>query len=83
MKTENCEFCDGLVESSVQRVPFHFKKETIYVDHVPVRVCTNCGEIYFEAGVYKNLEKIAKSKKRIRAHVTFPLADYRADLAKA
>jgi hypothetical protein len=55
----------------------------MYVDHVPVRVCSNCGELYFEAGVYKKLEQIAQSKERIRAQVTFPLADYRADLAKA
>ncbi len=83
MKLEKCEFCDGSVERSVRRIPFHYKRETIYVDHVPVRVCSNCGEVYFEAEVYKKLEQIAKSKHRIQAQVTFPLADYRTELAKA
>lgn len=82
MNTEKCEFCDGVIGLSVRRIPFHYKKETMYVDHVPVRVCSDCGAVYFEAEVYKKLEQIAKSKERIRTHITFPLADYRADPAK-
>ena len=33
MSKENCEFCDGEVEGAVRRVPFHYRKELIYVDH--------------------------------------------------
>ena len=78
MKKEICEFCDGAVEESVRRVPFHYRKELIYVDNVPVKVCRKCGELYFEAAVYKQLEKIAEGRKQIKAKITFPLADYRA-----
>jgi len=65
------------VEQAVKRVPFRYKKDTIYVDKVPVRVCCRCGEIYYEAEVYKKLEKIAANRKQIKSKVTFPLADYR------
>ncbi|MFY9608785.1 MAG: YgiT-type zinc finger protein [Blastocatellia bacterium] len=77
MKHEECEYCDGVVEQAVRRVPFRYKKETIYVDNVPVRLCRRCGEIYYEAAVYKKLEKIAANRKQIKSKVTFPLADYR------
>jgi YgiT-type zinc finger domain-containing protein len=81
MNKEICEFCDGLVEEAVSRVPFHYRKEMIYVDNVPVRACNKCGEIYFEASVYKQLEKIAEARNTISTRITFPLADYRNALA--
>jgi YgiT-type zinc finger domain-containing protein len=77
MKQERCEYCDGVVEGTITRVPFHYKKEIIYVDNVPVQMCRKCGEIYYEAQVYKRLEKIAENRKGIKAQITFPLADYR------
>ena len=73
---EICEFCDGLVEDAVTRVPFHYQQHIIYVDNVPVRRCGKCGEIYIEASVYKQLERIAEDRKRIRSKISFPLADY-------
>jgi len=76
MNREKCEYCSGLIEQVVRRVPFRYKKETIYVDNVPVLVCRRCGEIYYEAKVYKKLEKIAANRKQIKSKVTFPLADY-------
>jgi len=66
-----------VVERTTTRVPFHYKKEIIYVDHVPVRRCRKCGEVYYEAEVVKALEKIAEHKREIKAKITFPLADYR------
>jgi YgiT-type zinc finger domain-containing protein len=78
MNEDICEFCDGVVEEAVRRVPFHYRKELIYVDNVPVKVCRKCGELYFEAAVYKQLERIAEGRNRIKAKITFPLADFRA-----
>lgn len=81
MKKDPCEFCDGSVEDAVTRVPFHYQRNTIYVDNVPVRRCGKCGEIYIAAGVYKQLERIAEGRKRIRGKISFPLADYRKAMA--
>jgi YgiT-type zinc finger domain-containing protein len=76
MTQEICEFCDGTVEDAVTRVPFHYQQTIIYVDNVPVHRCGKCGEIYIEAAVYKQLEKIAKGRNGIKSKITFPLADY-------
>lgn len=81
MNKEICESCDGVVEETVRRVPFHYRKELIYVDNVPVKVCSKCGELYFEAAVYKRLQTIAEKRNTIRTKITFPLADYRKALA--
>jgi YgiT-type zinc finger domain-containing protein len=81
MNKEACDFCDGVVKEAVKRVPFHYRKELIYVDNVPVKECGKCGELYFDAAVVKRLEAIAEKRKSIRTKITFPLADYRKALA--
>ena len=73
---EVCEFCDGKVEQRVIQARFHFKGQTIYVDHVPAWVCAKCGEQYFDAPVYKHLEEIARNNSRIKKTIRFPLAEY-------
>lgn len=76
MSQEKCEYCDGVVEPAIALVPFKYKQETVYIDHVPVRRCSRCGEIYYEAEVYKRLEMIAENRGAITTQITFPLADY-------
>jgi len=79
--TDPCEFCDGDVELRVIRARFHVGRDTIYVEGVPARVCTRCGEQYFDAPVYKRLEQIARRRREIRDTISFPLAEYDMALA--
>lgn len=81
MKKDSCEFCDGVIEETITRVPFHYRKELIYIDNVPVKSCRKCGELYFDATVYKRLERIAEGRNAIRTKISFPLADYRKAMA--
>jgi len=39
-------------------------------------MCRQCGEIYYEAAVYKRLEKIAANRRAIKKRIASPLADY-------
>ena len=73
MKQDIREYCDGAIERAVIQVPFKDLKKTIY----PARQCRKCGEVYYEAAVYKRLESIAENRTKIRTSITFPLADYR------
>jgi YgiT-type zinc finger domain-containing protein len=69
------ETTDGRQASVVCRFLL-FHGQTIYVDNVPAWVCTQCGEQYFDAPVYKRLEAIARQPERITQTVCFPLAEY-------
>lgn len=71
------EFCDGVIEETVTRIPFHYHQHMIYVDNVSIRRCQKSGEVYVKAKVYKQLERIAEGRQQIRQRVSFPLADYR------
>ena len=57
-------------------VRFHYKGQTIYIENVPAWVCTKCGEKYFDAPVYKHLERIAQQRKQIQKTISFPLAEF-------
>ena len=82
MKNDPCEYCDGTVDEVVTQVPFHYRREIIYVDNVPVDRCDKCGELYFPAKVYKELERVVSSRKQISGKIGFPLADYRKTAAR-
>ena len=60
-----CEWCDGTVTLRTTQARFYFHGQTIAVEHVPAWVCTQCGEQYFDAPVYKCLEAIARQRERL------------------
>ena len=78
-----CEFCDGTLQEQVVRARFHYMGQTLYIDHVPARVCDRCGEQYYGGRVYERMVEIAKDPRRVKGTVTFPLADYDADAASS
>jgi len=81
MKSDRCEFCEGEMEQRLILARFRYKGQTIYVENVPAWVCGKCGEEYFDAPVYKNLEEIAKRRERIQRVISFPLAEFDRDVA--
>jgi YgiT-type zinc finger domain-containing protein len=73
---QSCEFCNGALKPRVVRARFHYKGQTIYINHVPAWVCGRCGEQEFDGPVYERMEEIARNPRRITGTITFPLADY-------
>ena len=55
---------------------FHYLGETIYIENVPAWVCTRCSEQYYDAPVYKQMERIARQRERIERMISFPLAEF-------
>lgn len=77
MKKHNiCEYCDGKITNKKVLARFNYHGQTIYVADVPAGVCEKCGEQYFDAIIYKQLEDIARHRTRIRKRISFPLAEY-------
>ncbi|HRW11470.1 MAG TPA: YgiT-type zinc finger protein [Caldilineaceae bacterium] len=76
MQNERCELCDGKLEQRDVLAHFRFKGETIYIEHVPAWVCKQCGEQYYDAPVYKQMERIAQQREQIQRQISFPLAEF-------
>ncbi len=76
MKNDKCEFCDGEMEQRQVLARFRYKGQTIYIENVPAWVCNRCGEQYYDAPVYKRMEKIAQQSSHIQKSICFPLAEF-------
>ena len=71
-----CQVCGGKFENRRVLARFHYLGETIYIENVPAWVCTRCSEQYYDAPVYKQMERIARQRERIERMISFPLAEF-------
>ncbi len=76
MKSDRCEFCEGKMEQQYVLTRFRYYGQTIYIENAPAWVCNKCGEQYFDAPVYKRLERIAQQRDHIQNTISFPLAEF-------
>ena len=56
-----CHFCKGSLGEKKIGADFRWGEDLTVIEDVPAIVCSQCGEKYFEASVYSDMEKIASS----------------------
>jgi len=59
---DRCFFCKGKVTQKRLNVDFRWGENLVVIEDVPTRVCQQCGEKYFDAEVYKDMERLAKGR---------------------
>ena len=65
-----CYFCKGKIVQQNVKVDFRWGRKLKVIENVPARVCQQCGEKYFQSGVYKAMEKLAASRAKPAASLT-------------
>lgn len=65
---KKCAICGGKTEHKIVDIPTKIDDKFLIIKGVPADVCTQCGEIYYNIDVAKELEKIEDkvSKKSIK-----------------
>ena len=76
-KIETCDFCGGKVMNDYRTIDFHYKRKLLIIENVPVNVCVECGEKYYNAEVWKQLEKIANSRITPKRKIVVPIKEYK------
>lgn len=76
MKTA-CYFCKGKVVETKVKVDFRWGRKLKVIENVPAGVCQQCGEKYFQAAVYKAMEKLAASRAKPTARVTVDVVRFK------
>jgi len=71
-----CYFCRGKVSEQRIKVDFRWGEELVVIENVPAEVCQQCGEKYFDAEVYKEMERLAKSKAKPLRHLTIDVIEF-------
>jgi len=72
-----CYFCKGQVTKQRVSADFRWGNELVVIEDVPAGVCEQCGEKYFGAEVYKEMERIAKIKVRPVRQITVDVVKFK------
>ncbi|MDO8137714.1 MAG: YgiT-type zinc finger protein [Candidatus Brocadiales bacterium] len=75
-KAETCDFCGGEVVEKRTTAEFHHKGKLVIVENVPVRVCTQCGEKYYDAKIWAELERTASSRTNVKREIKVPVKEF-------
>ena len=74
---KTCYFCKGRVIEQKIPVDFRWGDDLVVIEDVPAGVCQQCGEKYFDAKVYKEMERLAKTKEKPIKQVTINVLHFR------
>jgi len=81
MEDKKCNFC-GSTNYEKRRTDYlySYRGNYLLVPNTPVEVCLNCGMIYFDAKVLKEIEKrffaIQRKSEKPDGYVELPVAAY-------
>jgi len=75
-KRDPCEHCGGRIQRRKVRVDHRWKRVLIVVENVPVGVCRECGERYYDASVLRRLDLMAQGRVGSVGRISVPVADY-------
>ena len=59
-------------------VDFRWGRKLKVIRNVPAGVCRQCGERYFESGIYKEMEKLGASRRRTAERFEVDVLQFRA-----
>lgn len=80
-KTVKCNFC-GSEPFEERRIDYlySYKGDYLLVPNTPVEVCLECGMVYYEAAVLKEIERrffaIKQNKEQPDTYIQMPTAAY-------
>jgi YgiT-type zinc finger domain-containing protein len=76
--THSCYFCKGKVVQQPTSVDFWWGDDLKIIENVPARICTQCGEKYFDSPVYKQMERLAKGSGEALRRLSVEVVRYSA-----
>ena len=78
-KIMNCFMCKGILEEKKVNYVVNIEETIIIIKGVPAKVCTQCGEQYFDNETAENIEKIVNQLKKLATEVT--IVNYKEKVA--
>ena len=73
---DKCYFCKGKVVNQQITVDYRWGDTLVVIKDVPAGVCEQCGEKYLSSDVYKELERLAKSKSHFMGEMTVDILNF-------
>ena len=73
MKTHECEYCNGEIRERNVTVNHWYEDKLVIIKNVPVRVCHQCGERYYEAAILDQLDTLAQNSETAQENISVPI----------
>jgi YgiT-type zinc finger domain-containing protein len=73
---DKCFFCKGKLTEEKVNVDFRWGKDLIVIEDVPATVCRQCGEKYFDAQVYREMERLVKARVKPLKRLTIDVIKF-------
>ena len=64
MKNNQCPVCKGDLNNGFTDITFRREKSIIVIEHVPARVCNNCGEAIIDSVISQKTFEIAEQEMK-------------------
>ncbi|MBI5042852.1 MAG: type II toxin-antitoxin system MqsA family antitoxin [Nitrospirae bacterium] len=80
-ETYKCYFCKGKVAEQHVDIDYRWGDTLVVIKNVPAGVCQQCGEKYLSSDVYKELERMAKSKSHLTGKMSVDILAYEVSSA--
>jgi len=77
MEIEICYYCDGKLKDTQLTLNEQENGDFYIIEDVPARICTRCGEKYFDSRVLKKIEEMLESKVNVERVVSVPVMKYK------
>jgi len=78
---DKCYFCKAKIVEQQITIDYRWGDTLVVIKDVPAGVCQQCGEKYLASGVYKGLERLAKSKSHLMGKMTVDILAFEASAA--
>jgi len=75
-----CYFCGGRVKEEEINLDFWWGEKLVIFQNVPAEVCQQCGEKFFSAEVYKEMESMVQKEEKPFARVTVDVINFKEKL---
>ncbi|MBI1929131.1 type II toxin-antitoxin system MqsA family antitoxin [Candidatus Poribacteria bacterium] len=73
MKELECEYCDGVIQPKKVTVEHWYEGKLVIIKEVPVGVCRECGERYYEAATLEQLDAMAQKSESVQERISIPV----------
>jgi YgiT-type zinc finger domain-containing protein len=80
---DRCYFCKAKVAQQRVTIDYRWGDTLVVVKDVPAGVCEQCREKYLSSSVYKELERLAKSKDRLLEKMTVDILSFETSSGSA
>lgn len=73
MKEFECEYCGGVIQPKKVTVEHWYEGKLVIIRDVPVGVCGECGERYYEAATLEQLDAMARESESAPERISVPI----------